>query len=226
MIRVLVNGAFGCMGQESVTAIEADPELSLIGKVGRQDDLADAIGSYKPDVVLDFTLATTGRANAEIIIKNNVRPVIGTSGFLPEHVAELTTLAAQYKLGGIIVPNFSIGAVLMMQLAKIAKKHFKDVEIIEMHHAGKQDMPSGTAINTASLLAGENKDISSIPIHSVRLPGFVAQQQVIFGGNHETLTIKHDSIHRKSFMPGVCLACKKVMELDKLVYGLENIISL
>ena len=168
--------------------------------------------------------------------------MIGTSGLLPEQVKELQDLAHQKNIGGIIAPNFAIGAVLMMKFASEAARFMPDVEILELHHEKKADAPSGTAIKTAALIAEsrnnipepiEEKEIltgargaraNEVPVHSVRLPGKVAHQEVIFGGKSQTLTIRHDSIHRDSFMPGVCLACKKVMDLDELVYGLEHIL--
>ena len=161
---------------------------------------------------------------------------------LPEQVAELKALCTKQKLGGIIAPNFAIGAVLMMKYSQDAAKYFPHVEVIELHHDRKADAPSGTAIKTANLLAESRDSVpekiaekeiipgarganaEEIRIHSVRLPGLVAHQEVLFGGQSQTLTIRHDSFHRDSFMPGVCLACKKVMDLNELIYGLEHLL--
>lgn len=242
-ISVIVNGAKGKMGAEAVIAINNDPALKLVAALGRGDNLAEAIKTTGADCVVDLTVPTAVYQNTKIIMENNAHPIIGTTGLTPEQIAELQEIAAAKKLGGLIAPNFSIGAVLMMQFAKQAAVFFPDVEIIELHHEKKKDAPSGTSIKTAEMIA-ENIDESrkqvidchelltgalgakhkNIPIHSVRLPGFVAHQQVMFGGNNETLTIRHDSIHRKSFMPGIVLACKKVPALTQLVYGMDHVL--
>jgi len=241
-IRILVNGAQGKMGQQTVSAVKADKELELVAELGKQDNLLEAIKNSQAEVVVDFTTASAAYENAKQIIEVGVHPVIGTSGFLPEQIKEIVTACHEKKLGGIIAPNFSIGAVLMMKFSKDTAHYFKDVEIIELHHDGKEDSPSGTAIKTSEMItAGRGKipekkvgtetlkgargaTNHGISIHSVRLPGLVAHQEVIFGGIGETLTIRHDSINRECFMPGVLLACKKVVGLDKLVYGLEHIL--
>ena len=230
------------MGQESVKAVSKDPDLDLVAQTDLGDKLPGIIDQTKAQVVVDFTTAASAMKNADCIIESGARPVIGTSGLLPEQVAELQKLCNKQNLGGIIVPNFAIGAVLMMKYSQDAAKYFPHVEVIELHHDLKADAPSGTAIKTANLLAEsrgsappsvDEKEILSgarganaedIRIHSVRLPGLVAHQEVIFGGQSQTLTIRHDSIHRDSFMPGVCLACKKVMDLNELVYGLEHLL--
>ena len=230
------------MGKESVKAVSEDPDLDLVAQTDLGDNLPGEISQTKAQVVVDFTTAAAAMKNADCIIESGARPVIGTSGLLPEQVAELQNLCDKQNLGGIIVPNFAIGAVLMMKYSQDAAKYFPHVEVIEMHHDRKADAPSGTAIKTANLLAEsrgsapptvDEKEILSgarganaedIRIHSVRLPGLVAHQEVIFGGQSQTLTIRHDSIHRDSFMPGVCLACKKVMDLNELVYGLEHLL--
>jgi len=230
------------MGIETLKAIEDDPELALVGQTDLGDDLESAIRQTEADAVVDFTTASAAFSNCKAIIQASSRPVIGTSGLLPEQVKELQDLARQKNIGGIIAPNFAIGAVLMMKFASEAARFMPDVEIIELHHEKKVDAPSGTAIKTAALIAEsrsrvpeaiKEKEIltgargaraNEVPVHSVRLPGKVAHQEVIFGGKSQTLTIRHDSIHRDSFMPGVCLACKKVMDLDELVYGLEHVL--
>lgn len=241
-IRILVNGAQGKMGQEVVAAVNKDPELKLVGQAGKTDDLSQLIKETKAEVVVDFTTPRAVYENALAILAAGVHPVIGTTGLAAEQISELKERCAAQKTGGIIAPNFSIGAVLMMQFAQTAARYYSAVEIIEFHHQGKQDAPSGTAIKTAEMInaACENQFTpkplhetiagsrgalkNGIPIHAVRLPGFVASQEVLFGGLGETLTIRHNTIHREAFMAGVLLACKKVVKLDKLIYGLENIL--
>jgi 4-hydroxy-tetrahydrodipicolinate reductase len=247
MIRVLVNGARGKMGQETVKAITQYPQLfQLVGQNHSSDQLVENIKNSQAQVVVDFTNATSGYENTKTIIESGAHPVIGTSGFTQEQVHALQQLSKAKKLGGIIAPNFSIGAVLMMKFAQEAARYFPQVEIIELHHDAKQDSPSGTAIKTAEMMnavrnaastpasikveekqiipGARGANLNGVAIHSVRLPGLVAHQEVIFGGTAETLTIRHDTIHREAFMPGVCLACQKVIELDELVYGLEGIL--
>lgn len=225
-IRILINGADGKMGQETVKAIQQDADFVLAGTTNKNSDLAKEIADTKAQVVIDFTSAAVAFQNANIIIQSGAHPVIGTTGFLPEQIEELKKYCAKQKLGGIIAPNFSMGAILMMKFSQQAARYFPNVEIIEMHHATKKDAPSGTAKKTAEIISHALKTNSeNIPIHSVRLPGFVAHQAVIFGGRGETLTIRHDSLHRESFMPGVKFACKKVLELKELVYGLENLLG-
>lgn len=237
MIKVIINGAKGRMGQESVKAVTNDPLLELVAETDISDDLSEKIKQTSADVVVDFTLASVGFKNAKTILESGARPVIGTSGFDKKSVEELSELVKEKKLGGIIAPNFAIGAVLMMKFAKEAAKYLPNVEIIELHHDKKEDFPSGTAIKTAELISeGRGAEFFSkedqgravyhagVPIHSVRLPGFVAHQEIIFGGTAQTLSIRHDSIHRESFMPGVVLACKEVMKLNRLVFGLDEIL--
>jgi 4-hydroxy-tetrahydrodipicolinate reductase len=241
-IRVLVNGCNGKMGSLVVKTLSNHPNFTLAGTLGHLDNLAAEIKKSAADVVVDFTNAAVVLKNIETIIEAGVHPVIGTTGLVKEQINTLKEQCGKLKLGGIIAPNFSLGAVLMMKYAADIAKHFSDVEIIEMHHAGKLDSPSGTAIRTAEMIAESRKNTreqskthetipgargaqyENIPIHAVRLPGFVASQQIIFGGLGETLTLRHDTIDRQCFMPGVVLACKKVMELDQLIYGLEHII--
>lgn len=242
-IKVLVNGAFGRMGQMTAAAIQAHPRLELVGEAGRDYDLRKVIQDSRADVVVDFTEANVVYANALAIIEAGARPVIGTSGLKKDEVKSLQAHCAEQKRGGLIAPNFSLGGVLMMKHAREIAKYFPHVEIIEMHHDGKLDSPSGTAIRTAELIAEANSTLNqpdkplvetikgargashhNIPIHAIRLPGFLAHQMVVFGGTGETLTIKHDSLDRNCFMPGVCLACEKVMELDRLIVGLEEIL--
>lgn len=242
-INVLVNGAFGRMGQITVKAIEEHPSFTLVGQTGREYDLKKSIEDSKAQVVIDFTEPDVVFQNTLTIIESGAHPVIGTSGLSMDQIHELQERCAKLKLGGIIAPNFSLGAVLMIKSAKEIAKYMPHVEIIEMHHEQKVDSPSGTAMRTAEMLAntiqGKKEPVKSehesvpgarganyrgITIHSVRLPGFLAHQQIIFGESGETLTLRHDAIDRQSFMPGVCLACTKVMEMDYLAYGLEEVL--
>jgi 4-hydroxy-tetrahydrodipicolinate reductase len=241
MIRVAVNGAYGKMGKMVVSSIDRDDELELVGGFDQAEVLSDVIRETKPDVVVDFTTASEGFKNAKIIIESGAHPVIGTTGFSEQQVKELQHLCQLKKLGGIIAPNFSIGAVLMMHISQQCAQYLTHAEIIEMHHDEKKDAPSGTALKTAemmgdkispTLIDGEKELFpgargaikNSVHIHSIRLPGFVAHQQVIFGGIGETLTIRHDTISREAFMPGVLLAIKKVPQLSTLLHGLEHLL--
>lgn len=225
-IKVIVNGANGKMGQETLQALTTAQDLKLIATTGRADNLGEAIKVHQADVVVDFTTPTAVFENAKTIINHHAHPVIGTTGLTNAQIATLEKICKEKSLGAIIAPNFSLGAVLMMKYSQDAAKYFADSEIIELHHPQKLDAPSGTAKKTALMMkqARDPKTKKEIPIHSVRLPGLVAHQLVLFGGLDETLTIRHDSIHRRAFMPGVLLACRKVMKLDHLVYGLENIL--
>ncbi|TYS58228.1 4-hydroxy-tetrahydrodipicolinate reductase [Sutcliffiella horikoshii] len=197
------------------------------------------------DVLIDLTTPEIGKINTKLAVEYGIRPVVGTTGFNEEELKELKDLAASKKVGVIIAPNFAVGAILMMKFAQMAAKHFQDVEIMELHHDRKLDAPSGTAIKTAELISktrepkrqghpeeeetikgargAETKD--GIRIHSVRLPGLVAHQEVMFGGEGQSLTIRHDSYNRASFMSGVKLSVETIMNLEELVYGLENIIE-
>jgi 4-hydroxy-tetrahydrodipicolinate reductase len=242
-IRVLVNGAKGRMGQEVVKAVMAATDLELVDQTDLGDDLIARIQASKAQTVVDFTTAAVAFANTLKILKAGVHPVVGTSGLLAEQVEELQQMAKDKNVGGLIAPNFAIGAVLLMKYAQDAAKYLPDVEVIELHHNRKADAPSGTAVKTAQLLAAARQkipvalveekelfegargsEVHGIRVHSVRLPGLIAHQEVIFGGTGETLTIRHDSIHRESFMPGVCLACQKVIGSQQLHYGLEHLL--
>lgn len=239
-IRVLVNGAAGRMGQTTVKFIHADKTLDLVGETHGKDDLKKSILAAKADIVIDFTNAAVVYENTKNIILAGAHPVIGTSGLLPEQIQEFQNLCAEKSLGGIIAPNFCIGALLMMRFAEKAAQYFSECEIIETHHENKLDAPSATAIKTAELISSARKKQPSrkkihetlvgargavkdqIPIHALRLPGFLAKQDVIFGHLGGNLVIAHETIDRNAFMPGVLLACKKVISLKKLVYGLET----
>ncbi|HSW93135.1 MAG TPA: 4-hydroxy-tetrahydrodipicolinate reductase [Gammaproteobacteria bacterium] len=244
-IRVIVNGAHGKMGQPCVRAIESDPDLILSGESGRQDDLAALIQKHQADVVVDLTNAESVLQNLHTIIEAGARPVIGTTGLLKEQISLVQKKCQTLQRGGVIAPNFALGAVLMMKYAREMARYFSTVEIIELHHDRKIDSPSGTAIRSAEMISETLAPLPSshqplttketlkgargahyerIPIHAVRLPGLLAEEQIIFGGTGETLTLKHSVIDRSCFMPGILLACKKVMELHELVYGLENMV--
>ncbi|MCO6432181.1 MAG: 4-hydroxy-tetrahydrodipicolinate reductase [Deltaproteobacteria bacterium] len=241
-IKVIVNGASGRMGSLAAQAVEAADGLSLVGRADLGDNLRDMIGREKADVVVDFTAASVGYQMALDIIESGARPVIGTSGFILDQVKKLQELCKKQKVGGVIAPNFSISAVLMMKYAKDAARYLRDVEIVELHHDNKEEAPSGTAIRTAELIEEELgkttgpkecREIvahtrggvhAGIAIHSIRLPGLVAHQEVLFGGLGQTLSIRSDTISRDSFMPGVVLACRKVVTADELYYGLEHLL--
>ena len=239
MIAVLVNGAKGKMGSLACESVAADPDLSLVGSTGRGDDLVSEIKRTKAQVVVDLTVASAGYDNFLKIIEAGAHPVIGTSGFNHAQVGRLKTLCREKNMGGLIAPNFAIGAVLMMRFAKEAARFMPDVEIVEFHHEKKRDAPSGTAVRTAEMIAEEREalplppehgeefrggKIGGIRIHSLRLPGVVAQQRVIFGGIGQTLTLEHNSTDRYSFMGGICLAAKKIVGQKELFYGLEELL--
>lgn len=207
-------------------------------------DIEKCLITVQADVLIDLTVPEAGMYHAKTALQHGVRPVVGTSGFNEEDFAELEKLCEEKETGCIIAPNFAIGAVLMMKFARMAGKYFKDVEIIEMHHDQKLDAPSGTAIKTAEMIrevrepkkqghpdeketikGARGAETDGIHIHSVRLPGLVAHQEVIFGSSGETLTIRHDTYNRSSFMTGVKLAVDSVMKIDTFVYGLENILE-
>lgn len=202
------------------------------------DEIADGIA----DIWVDFTLPDAVYENVKFALQHGMRPIVGTTGLTDDQENELIQLSRQEKLGGLIAPNFGMSAVLLMKFAKEAAAYFPDVEIIEMHHADKKDAPSGTALSTAKLIdqvrdrhetnSAEQEsltgvrggDYHGIKIHSVRLPGYIAHEQVLFGGAGEALTIRQDSFDRQSFMSGVKVALEKVDQLDQLVVGLENIL--
>ncbi|QDP40442.1 4-hydroxy-tetrahydrodipicolinate reductase [Radiobacillus deserti] len=208
------------------------------------EDMDECLQEVEADVLIDLTAPEVGYKHTKSAFEHGVRPVVGTTGFTTDQLEELTDLSEQKGLGAVIAPNFAIGAVLMMQFSKMAAKYFPNVEIIERHHDQKLDAPSGTAVKTAELIqqvreeqsqghpneketipGARGADFDGMRIHSVRLPGLVAHQEVVFGDLGQNLTIKHDSFHRESFMSGVKLAVDRVLELDVLVYGLENLME-
>lgn len=212
-------------------------------KVLVEGDLNQGLQRIRPDAVVDFTMPRSAMANARVVLGAGVNLVIGTTGLSSEDLQELDTRARTRGVGVIHAPNFALGAVLMMRFAREAARFFPGVEIIELHHHQKRDAPSGTAIKTAEMIqetwaAGNETgmdneiriegarggDFGGIRIHSVRLPGLVAHQEVILGGSGQTLTIRHDSMSRESFMPGVLLALQRVGNIKGLVYGLEHLL--
>jgi 4-hydroxy-tetrahydrodipicolinate reductase len=242
MIKVGVLGARGRMGSEVVKAVTDAPDLELVAALDLGDSL-DALVSNGAQVVVDFTTPDSVMANLEFLIANNINAVIGTTGFDDARIAKIKSLLASSKSGVLIAPNFAIGAVLMMEFATKAAKYFESAEIIELHHPNKVDAPSGTAARTAELMAKSRKEaglvpmpdatstsldgargatVGDIPVHSVRLRGLVAHQEVLLGGIGETLTIRHDSIDRVGFMPGVLLGVRQVVTHPGLTFGLEN----
>ena len=222
MIRVAVAGAAGRMGATVCEAVEQAPDLELAAQADPAlgTSLAEALADV-PDVLVDFTLPSIALQNARQAVGAGVHVVIGTTGF---DTAELTGLAGA-GANVFAAPNFAIGAVLMMQVAQTAAQHMAKAEVIELHHDAKLDRPSGTAARTAELMRAAAPGLGEVPIHSVRLPGLVAHQEVILGDVGQTLTIRHDSIDRRSFMPGVLLAIRRVGELEHSpVVGLENLL--
>ena len=253
-IKVIIAGFKGKMGQAAYKMVTEDPELTLVGLLDPFTDEKEVAGvpvfntkeglaGLQADVWIDFTTPKVAYENTRFALENGFSPVVGTIGFTPEQIEELTQLSRQKRLGGLIAPNFALGAVLLMQFAAQAAKYFSDVEIIELHHDNKKDAPSGTAIKTAELISkvrtskqqgasDEEESLSGargaafdgMRIHSVRLPGLVAHQEVIFGSQGEGLTLRHDSYDRVSFMTGVNLGIKEVVKRSELVYGLEHLL--
>jgi 4-hydroxy-tetrahydrodipicolinate reductase len=218
MINVAVSGAAGRMGQTVCDAVEAADDMSLVGRADPLLDtsLLDLLGDA--DVVVDFTTPDSALANARHCIEAGVHCVMGTTG------ADFSELEGVGTANLFVAPNFAIGAVLMMQVAQRVAEHMPECEIVELHHDRKLDAPSGTAARTAELIRAAGGNVHE-PIHSVRLPGLVAHQEVIFGGPGQTLTIRHDSVDRESFMPGVLLAVRKVASLERSpTVGLENLL--
>ena len=217
-INVAVSGAAGRMGQAVCDAVEGTDDLALVGRADPQLDLAlqDVLGDA--DVVVDFTTPDVALDNARMCLEAGVHFVVGTSG------VDFSQLDGVGSANLFFGPNFAIGAVLMIQAAKMIAPHMPECEIVELHHDKKVDAPSGTAAHTADVIREAGGNVHE-PIHSVRLPGLVAHQEVIFGGLGQTLTIRHDSIARESFMPGVLLAVRKVGSLpDRITVGLEHLL--
>ena len=249
MIKVAVCGALGKMGQEVCQAVTDCPETELIAKIDIASDsmyhtIEEAHRVEDIDILIDFTQPKSIYENALYCLNNGIKIVIGTTGLTDEQIEELKRLSQEKNTGCLIAPNFSTGAVLMMMFAQQAAKYFDNAEIIELHHNQKKDAPSGTAIKTA-LMMSEAKETfkkgncaetdtiqgsrggtsySDIQIHSVRMPGYIASQEVIFGSSGHIFKIRHDSMDRKCYMDGVMRAVKHVAEKNDFVYGLENIL--
>jgi 4-hydroxy-tetrahydrodipicolinate reductase len=243
MIKVGVLGARGRMGAEVVKAVNEATDLELVAALDLGDSL-DQLITNRAQVVIDFTTPDSVMGNLEFLISNGISAVVGTTGFDDSRVAKVKALStANPKVGVLIAPNFAIGAVLMMEFATKAAKYFESAEIIEMHHPNKVDAPSGTASRTAELMTQARKDaglgampdatnsgiaaarggnVGDIPVHSIRLRGLIAHQEVLLGGLGETLTIRHDSLDRVGFMPGVLLGVRKVISNPGLTFGLEK----
>ena len=263
IIKVVVAGALGRMGKEVVAAICGDKQLDLAGAVDKKaveeylslpngmglipiaKEMEPMLQRVKPHVVVDFTHPDSVMDNIRCAIRLGVVPVVGTTGISEQDLAEIEALCREHGSGAFIAPNFALGANLMIHFARIASRYFSTAEIIELHHDGKADAPSGTALRTAEeMLAaragGFDKhhtnntyvegarggEIGGLHIHSVRLPGLVAHQEIIFGGLGQTLSIRHDSISRESFMPGVIMAIKEAPKLKGLVVGLDKLMGL
>ena len=242
-MKVAVLGAKGRMGAETVAAIESAADLTLSSALDLGDSLDQLINSGT-EVVVDFTHPDSVMKNLEFAINNGIHVVVGTTGFDDKKLSELKNLLSKNsRVGALIAPNFGLGAVLMMQFSQKAAQYFESVEIIELHHANKVDAPSGTAIRTAELITDARKQskkgampdasktvipgargakVGDVPIHSVRSHGYVAHQEVIFGDAGETLSIRHDSINRAGFMPGVLIGVRNVAKYPGLTIGLEN----
>jgi 4-hydroxy-tetrahydrodipicolinate reductase len=223
MIRVVASGAAGRMGQAVCEAVEGAEDMELTAKADPSlgVELAGVLG--EADVVVDFTTPETALDNARACLEAGVHAVLGTTGFDLDALRE----AAESSSGGancFVAPNFAIGAVLLMEAAQLAARHMPECEIVELHHDKKLDAPSGTAKRTAELIREAGGNVHE-PIHSVRLPGLVAHQEVIFGGEGQTLSIRHDSIDRRSFMPGVLLAVRRVSsQPERFTVGLEKLL--
>jgi len=262
-IKVVVQGALGKVGQVMVRGISREPEMQVVGAVDLNvteahlslpdnrgsvpfsSNLEDILISCRPDVLVDFTIAQAIMPAVRIAVKQGVNLVIGTTGLTGDELSEIARLALAHKVGAVVAPNFALGAVLMIHLAKVAAKYLDYAEIIELHHNLKVDSPSGTAISTAKAMAAarskpfkrpppEQKEtpvsrgeqVEGVTIHSVRLPGLMAHQEVLLGGPGQTLSIKHDTINRECYIPGVMLAIREVVKQQGLVYGLDTLLGL
>jgi len=249
------------MGREVVTTLCHEPEMQIVGAVELQvtedylplpdgstvpfsSDLEHILTDCQPHVLVDFTIAQAAMPAVRIATKHSVNLVIGTTGLTTDELNEIDRLATAQKVGAVVAPNFALGAVLMIHLAKIAAKYFDYTEITELHHHQKADAPSGTALSTAKAMAqakgkpfchppepkkssdSRGKQVEGITIHSVRLPGLMAHQEVLLGAAGQTLSIRHDTISRECFMPGVILAIKEVVKRQGLVYGLDTLLGL
>jgi len=248
MIKVAVCGAFGKMGTEVCKAVNDDEGLELAAKIDITGDayksIEEAQKENQIDVLVDFTQPKSIYGNAKYCLSHGIKTVIGTTGLKDDEINRLETLSKENNTGCFIAPNFSTGAVLMMCFAQTAAKYFDNAEIIELHHNQKKDAPSGTAVKTARMMAQAKETFkkgncpevetvegsrggtsySGIQIHSVRMPGFMASQEVIFGSDGQVFKIRHDSTDRKCYMPGVLMAVKHVYAENDFVLGLEKLL--
>ena len=252
MKKVLVAGATGSMGKQTVQLVNKLPDCQLVAVLAptasKSSDFKSSVKCFDnlaavdidADIWIDFTTPQAVYENTKFALKHHMHPIVGTSGLTSEQTKQLQELAKKEKVSGLIAPNFGLSAVLLMKFTQEAARYFPDAEVIEMHHADKRDAPSATAIATAKVIA-ENRnsencsqtandsaargaDYDGVPVHSVRLPGYVAHEQVLFGGPGEALTIRQDSFYRSSFMQGVKVALSRVMDLPDLVVGLDQIL--
>lgn len=246
-LRVAVLGARGRIGSEAARAVDAAGDMELVAALDR-DDALDALDASGAQVAIDLTHPDSVMANLEFCVRHGIHGVVGTTGWTDDRLAQLRSwLDASPETGVLIAPNFSIGAVLTMTFAQAAARFFESVEVIELHHPNKADAPSGTAQRTAQLIAAardkagcapqpdatstaldgaRGADVDGVPVHSVRLRGLLAHQEVLLGGEGETLTIRHDSLHHSSFMPGILLGTRRVVTTPGLTFGLENFLDL
>ncbi|MFE4827005.1 4-hydroxy-tetrahydrodipicolinate reductase [Streptomyces sp. NPDC056672] len=246
-LRVAVLGAKGRIGSEAVRAVEAADDLELVAALDRDDKL-EALVESGAQVVVELTTPAAVLDNLDFCVRHGIHAVVGTTGWTDERLARVRdALAAAPETGVLIAPNFSIGAVLTMKFSETAARWFESVEVIELHHPNKVDAPSGTAQRTAQLIAAarteaglapqpdatataldgaRGADVDGVPVHSVRLRGLLAHQEVILGGEGETLTIRHDSLHHSSFMPGILLGVRRVVSTPGLTFGLEHFLDL
>jgi 4-hydroxy-tetrahydrodipicolinate reductase len=240
-IRVIVNGAKGRMGSEAARAVSSAADMLLVAACDIGDDLAAAVRAGRAEVVVDFTTASAALANLEKILAAGACAVVGTSGFGEAEVAKARELCARHARPAVVAPNFALASVLAARCAAMVAKHLPHVELIEAHHDRKEDAPSGTALKIAADVAAARGEAPPAPtaesvpgvrgglargvrIHSIRVPGLLARMECLFGGPGETLTIRHDTLTRESFMPGVLLAVRKVRGLKGLTYGLEHLL--
>jgi 4-hydroxy-tetrahydrodipicolinate reductase len=240
-LRVAVLGAKGRIGSEAVRAVEAADDMELVAALGRGDSL-DALTEAGAQVAVELTTPDSVMDNLDHCLRHGIHAVVGTTGWTDERLAHLRgQLDASPGTGVLIAPNFSIGAVLTMRFAQLAAPYFESVEVVELHHPRKVDAPSGTATRTARAEAGcppqpdatttgltgaRGADVDGVPVHSVRLRGLLAHQEVLLGGEGETLTVRHDSLHHSSFMPGILLGCRRVVTTPGLTFGLEHFLDL
>ncbi|MCS0636487.1 4-hydroxy-tetrahydrodipicolinate reductase [Streptomyces sp. LP05-1] len=246
-LRVAVIGAQGRIGSEAVRAVEAAGDMELVAALGRGDRL-ETLTEAGAQVAVELTTPASVLDNLEFCVRHGIHAVVGTTGWTDDRLARLTGwLDASPGTGVLIAPNFSIGAVLTMKFAQAAARFFESVEVVELHHPNKVDAPSGTATRTAQLIAAaraeaglpaqpdatataldgaRGADVDGVPVHAVRLRGLLAHQEVLLGGEGETLTIRHDSLHHSSFMPGILLGARRVGSAPGLTFGLEHFLDL